>query len=168
MRLRNIDSTRPRDPAQAELGQHTEGSPRKRERLFRLCGRNRRGAALVEFAIVSPLLFLLVFGMIEYGRMIMVQQILTNASREGARLGVLDGTTTADVQNSVTNYLTGASVNGGNVAVTPSPPNSAGFGEPVTVTVSIPFNQVSWLPTPLFIGGKTLSASTVMRRESAQ
>ena len=142
--------------------------PPKMEKLFRRCRSNRRGAALVEFAIVSPLLFLLVFGMIEYGRMIMVQQIITNASREGARLGVLDGSTTSGVQTSVTDYLTGASVDGATVTVDPSPPDSAGFGEPVTVTVSIPFNQVSWLPTPLFIGGKTLSASTIMRRESAQ
>lgn len=137
-------------------------------KMFRLCRKERRGAALVEFAIVSPILFLLVFGMIEYGRMVMVQQIITNAAREGARLGVLDGTTTGDVQTAVTDYLSGASVSGADVTVDPSPPDSAGFGEPVTVTVSVPFNQVSWLPTPLFIGGKTLQSSTVMRRESAQ
>ncbi len=136
--------------------------------LFRFCRKGRRGAALVEFAIVSPILFLLVFGMIEYGRMVMVQQIITNASREGARLGVLDGTSTSDVQTAVTDYLAGASVSGADITVDPSPPDSAGFGEPVTVTVSVPFNQVSWLPTPLFIGGKTLQSSTVMRRESAQ
>ncbi len=159
MKLRNNDSTGSQDTAR---------SPLRLEKLFRFCRRHRSGTALVEFAIVSPILFLLVFGMIEYGRMVMVQQIITNASREGARLGVLDGTTTGDVQTSVTDYLAGASVTGATITVDPSPPDSAGFGEPVTVTVDIPFNQVSWLPTPLFIGGKTLSASTIMRRESAQ
>lgn len=122
----------------------------------------------MEFALVAPLLFLLVFGMIEYGRMVMVQQILTNASREGARMGVLDGTTTADVTNSVNSYLSNASIQNATVTVTPNPPSSAGFGEPVTVTVSVPFNQVSWLPAPLFLNGTTLSSQTVMRRESAQ
>lgn len=122
----------------------------------------------MEFALVAPLLFLLVFGMIEYGRMVMVQQILTNASREGARMGVLDGTTTADVTNSVNSYLASASIQSATVTVTPNPPSSAGFGEPVTVTVSVPFNQVSWLPAPLFLNGTTLSSQTVMRRESAQ
>lgn len=156
------------DEIQTKCGSPSVGTLSKMNKMFRFCRKQRRGAALVEFAIVSPILFLLVFGMIEYGRMVMVQQIITNASREGARLGVLDGTTTSDVQTSVNDYLAGASVSGANVTVDPSPPNSAGFGEPVTVTVSVPFDQVSWLPTPLFIGGETLQASTVMRRESAQ
>ncbi len=40
----------------------------------------------MEFAVVAPVFLLLVFGMIEYGRMVMVQQVITNASREGARV----------------------------------------------------------------------------------
>lgn len=138
------------------------------EKLCRLCRRYRRGAAVVEFAVVSPLLIMLVFGMIEFGRMVMVQQLITNASREGARLAVLDGTTTADVQSKVNTFLTNAAVRGATVAVSPSPPTNAGYGEPVTVTVSINFNQVSWLPTPMFLSGHSLTASTVMRRETVQ
>ena len=65
-------------------------------RRFRASNRKtRRAAAVVEFAVVAPVLFLLVFGMIEFGRMVMVQQVLTNASREGARVGILDGSTTS-------------------------------------------------------------------------
>ncbi len=140
----------------------------KLEKILRLCRRNRRGAAIVEFAVVAPVLFLLVFGMIEYGRLVMVQQMLTNASREGARLGVLDGTTTTDVENTVNSYLTSAAVSGATVTVTPDPPSSAGYGEAVTVTVTVPFDQVSWLPSPIFLGGTTLTATTVMRRETTQ
>ena len=47
--------------------------------------RTRTGAAVIEFAVIGPLLVLLILGVIEFGRMVMVQQILTNASREGAR-----------------------------------------------------------------------------------
>jgi len=111
----------------------------------------------------------MVFGLIEFGRMVMVQQIITNASREGARVGVLDGTTGADVLSAVDNYLTGASVAGATITVDPVEPSTAGYGEPVTVTVAVPFSQVSWLPSPMFIsGGTELSASTVMRRETVQ
>jgi hypothetical protein len=39
-------------------------------------------------------------------------------------------------------------------------------GESVTVTVSVPFNQVSWLPSPMFLSGYMLSASSGMRRET--
>jgi len=122
----------------------------------------------VEFAIVAPLFFLLVFGMVEFGRMVMVQQVITNASREGARIGVLDGTSTADVQAAVATYLQNAAVSGGSVTIAPDPPTSAGYGEPVTVTVSMPFDQVSWLPSPIFLGGRTMSATTVMRRETVK
>ena len=123
---------------------------------------------MVEFAVVAPLFFLLIFGMIEFGRMVMVQQVITNASREGARIGVLDGASTSDVTTAVSNYLQSASIQGATVSVTPNPPSSAGYGAPVTVTVSVTFNQVSWLPSPMFLGGQSLSAATVMRRETIQ
>ena len=54
------------------------------------------------------------------------------------------------------------------IEVDPDPPESAEFGDPVTVTVSVGFNQVSWLPSPIFLSGRNLTASTVMRRESVQ
>jgi hypothetical protein len=101
----------------------------------------------------------------------MVQQIITNASREGARLAVLDGSTGTAVKTAVVNYMQRASITitSDKVTVTPTEPSTAGYGEPVTVAVSIPFSQVSWLPTPWFLGGGTqLSASTVMRRETVQ
>jgi len=129
---------------------------------------NRCGAAVVEFAVVAPVFFLLIFGMIEYGRLVMVQQVLTNASREGARVGVLDGSTSADVTTAVNNYLTSARINSATVTITPNPPSSAGYGAPVTVAISIPFSQVSWLPSPMFLGGTTMRATSVMRRESVQ
>ena len=81
----------------------------------------RRGAAVVEFALIAPIFILLVFGMIEFGRMVMVQQVLTNASREGARLAVLDGTTTSDVTTAVGNYLTNAAINSSQAITTVSP-----------------------------------------------
>jgi len=110
----------------------------------------------------------MVFGMIEFGRMIMVQQVITNATREGARMAVLDGSTTAAVQATVQSYLQGATIQGAQVTVTPDPPSSAGYGEPVTVAVSINFDQVSWLPSPMFLGGRALTATSVMRRETVQ
>ena len=140
----------------------------KLEKVCRLCRKKRRGATVVEFAFVAPVLFLLVFGMIEFGRMVMVQQILTNASREGARMGVLDGTTAAEVTAAVNSYLTATSISGATVTINPPEPSSAGYGEAVTVTVSVGFNQVSWVASPMFLSGTTMRASTAMRRETVQ
>ncbi len=153
-----------------EAGQAASSLRPTTEKLEKPCRsyrRNRRAAAAVEFALVAPVFFLLILGMVEYGRMVMVQQVITNASREGARRAVLDGATTADVETLAKDYLTSAQVSapGATVTVAPNPPNNAAFGEAVTVTVAIPFNQVSWLPSPMYLGGRTLTASTVMRRE---
>jgi len=140
----------------------------KLQRPCRLYRRKRRATAAVEFAIVAPVFLLMVFGMIEYGRMVMVQQIITNASREGARTAVLDGATTDSVTAAVNAYLTSGSISGATVTVSPDPPSNAQNGDPVTVTVSVPFSQVSWLPSPMYLGGTTLSSATVMRRETSQ
>ena len=142
---------------------HNAAFSKAASRIRRLS--RRSGVAAVEFAIVAPVFFVLVFGMIEFGRMVMVQQILTNASREGARRAVLDAATTDNVTTVVNDYLTSAAINGATVSVTPGPPSSAAFGDPVTVNVSVPFSSVSWMPSPWFLSSTTLSATTVMRRE---
>jgi Flp pilus assembly protein TadG len=111
---------------------------------------------------------MLVLGMVEIGRAVMVQQVLTNASREGARRAVLDGATAAEVRTFVTNYLTNASVAGTTVTFPQGNPEAAGYGAPVEVRVSVPFGQVSWVPAPMYLSGQTLSASTIMRRETVQ
>lgn len=125
--------------------------------------------------MVAPVFVLLIFGMIEYGRMVMVQQMLTNASREGARRAVLDGATESDVRQVVVTYLQPA-----NIPVTTSditimlgdPPavaalSGAAFGDPVHVKVGINFGQVSWLPSPMYLSSSTrMEAVSVMRKES--
>lgn len=156
------------DKANAKTGRPLTAPIRNLHKLFRSYRIYRRGAAVVEFAIVAPVLLLLVLGMIEYGRLVMVQQVITNATREGARQAVLDGATTASVTTVVNDFLAGSRVSGAVVAVTPNPPSTAAFGDPVTVSVQVPFSQVSWLPTPMFLGNTTLSATTVMRRETVQ
>jgi hypothetical protein len=51
--------------------------------------RRDRGAAAVETAIVLPLLLLLIFGLVDFGRMLNAQIVVTEAAREGARAGAL-------------------------------------------------------------------------------
>lgn len=52
------------------------------------------GQALVEFALVAPLLFLLLFGIIEFGRFVYTSHILNEATREGARYAIVHGALT--------------------------------------------------------------------------
>src|ERR687887_330805 len=70
----------------------------------------RQGAAVTEFAIVAPVFFMMVIGFIEFGRALMVQQVLVNASRVGARMASTTGSTTASVQSAVQSYTNGLAV----------------------------------------------------------
>lgn len=148
--------------------------PFKLEKVSRLCRKHRRGAAAVEFAIIAPVFFLLIMGMIEIGRGVMVQQIITNASREGARLAVLPDENNANVISRVDEILSDSGVPGATTEIlgpADSPINiqNAGYGDVIKVKVSVPFSSVSWLPgSENYLGDATLSAITVMRGERVQ
>lgn len=124
----------------------------------------RRGIAATEFAIVAPIFLLMVIGILELGRALMVQQVLVNASRVGAREAVTIGATTGSVQTTVQDYTASVAVPGVQVNVTPDPATSTA-GDPITVTASVPFSSVSWLPSPWFLSGATLTSSSLMRKE---
>ena len=127
----------------------------------------RRGAATVEFALVAPVFLLLLMGIFEYGRMVMVQQMLVAASREGARTAIVQGSTVENIKTAVDTYLRRGGISGAALKVS-TPNTTAIHGDPVAVTVSIPFAAVSWLPSPFFLGDTTLSATAVMRHESPE
>ncbi len=77
--------------------------------------------------------------------------------------------TASDVTSAVSTYLQNAGISGETVTIDPAEPTTAAYGEPVTVTVQVPFSSVSWLPAPMFINADTnLTASAVMRRETVQ
>lgn len=131
-------------------------------------GLRRAGAAAVEFAVVAPVFFLVVLGIIEFGRMVMVQQVITNAAREGARIAVLDSATSGRVTTRVNSYLSAANLPNATVILTPSNPSSAGFDEPVTVEIQMPYSAVSPLTRPFMTSGMVLSSRSVMRRETVE
>lgn len=133
-----------------------------RRRLMRQ--EDRRGAATVEFALIAPLFFLLVLGSIEIGRALMVQQVLTNASRVGAREASLLNGTSAAAQAAASDYAASATVPGISVSISPDP-SEASAGQMIQVTTSIDFMSTNWSPSPWFMGGQILTAQSSMRKE---
>lgn len=71
-----------------------------------------RGQAVIELALTLPLLLLVVFGIIDFGFMFQRYEAVTNAAREGARLGVLADYTAAEAQNRALDYLAASGLNG--------------------------------------------------------
>lgn len=122
----------------------------------------------VEMALVAPVFFLFVLGVVEFTRAMMVQALLTNAAHLGARAGIIDNSQQSDVANAVNNYLSAGGITGATTSVSPNPPSSAGYGQFVTVTVSVPYASVSWLPSPTYLRSASLNAASTMRRETVQ
>ncbi len=126
------------------------------------------GAAAVEFAILLPVFVLLVLGMIEFGLLIWRQEILTNASREGARAGIVSGNprpSEGDIIAVVSTYLSSAGIDPSILTISVNGAEGSS-GESLTVLVQYPYpfhilpNLMAGLGTSL-----TLQAQTVMSLE---
>ena len=98
------------------------------------------GQAMVEFALVIPVMLLLVFGVVEFGRAYYTYSALTNAARKGARYGSLHPTDTAGIQNRAIQTATGVSLTAGEITVVCSP--SCAGGNPLRVQIAHPFRPV--------------------------
>ena len=121
----------------------------------------------MEFAILAPLFVVLLFGLVEFGLAMYSKGMITNASREGARFGVVYSTprkTEAEIEAKVREYLAQAGFL--DTAVIDAPGAQGASGAPLTVSVTYPYNfQV----LPNFVTGLTgslnLTANTVMLME---
>lgn len=116
-------------------------------RWFARFRRETRAAAMVEFAIVVPVLLLLLLGIIDYGRFFFLWNNLTNAVRDGARIAaVMSPLDAAAVEAAVRSRINdGNALTGGALAITP-----VGVVPQRTVRVTIsnyPFSRASFLPT---------------------
>jgi Flp pilus assembly protein TadG len=119
-------------------------------------------------ALVAPVLISLLMGMIEGARLGMAAQLLTSAAPEGCRVAVLDGMTQTDVQNRIDAVLAGSGISVGTVTPTCTSPytwTSAPGGTAITVSLSVPYSQVSWLKLAGFFSNTTISASATMSSE---
>ncbi len=130
--------------------------------------RNRRGAATVEFALVLPLILSLLLGLWEVGRMLEVEAILYNAAAVGGRTASIGLNTATQVQTAVTNYLALAGLPAQYATVTVSDltnpgtdPTAASALDQLQITVSIPYSNVRWSPTNMFLTSTAALGATV-------
>ena len=72
---------------------------------FKRVARSERGAELIEFALVFPLLLMIVLGIVDFGFLFQRLEVVTNAAREGARIAVLPGYDDADIRARVCDYV---------------------------------------------------------------
>lgn len=123
----------------------------------------RRAAAAVEMALVTPFLLTMLFGIIEYGWVFTVRQTLTQAAREGARLAIVSGVTDDEVEARVNQFLAPLGITTHTTELT-----RASNGDPTeTVHVSVPYADVTLIGEYFGSTNYNLGATISMRSEAA-
>ena len=126
---------------------------------------NENGQTLVEFALILPILLLLVMGIIQFGIIFSAQIGITNAAREGARAAAV-GYSVTEVQNTVSNTV-GSHISFNLVSTGVVYPAGETIGQDVTVTVIGEVELIVPIPDVFVPGGSIgLTAVSTMRVEN--
>ena len=144
----------------------------------------RRGAALAEFAVVFPVLVLLLFGIIEVARAVMVDQIATNGVREVNRYSVQSNKTAAEIRAYAETYLASTGVKASALSTftlecdstpdaneptwtTANNLSDLTTGTSVRLTIGIDYASVSWMPKGIYqLANLTeIRAVSIMKKE---
>ncbi|MEZ5407593.1 MAG: pilus assembly protein [Acidimicrobiales bacterium] len=135
------------------IGDKRTGDPRPTE----------RGAVLAEFALIVPVLVMILFGIIQFGFAISRAQAVEAAAREGGRLASLSSTTQTDIVNRVGATLAGALGDTTPTVLVEPGPCAGREGQSVTVTVTAPHR----ITIPLVLDHQTtLTGHAVFRCEA--
>ena len=111
---------------------------------------SERGVSALEFTLIAPLVFLLIFGMIEFGCYFYDKALITNACREGARAGIIARSprmTDDEIKQVILDYAQKHLITFGSDTLTkedididPESRAGASFGDDLTVTVNYQYN----------------------------
>ena len=135
---------------------------------------SERGQALIETAFVLPIVLMLSVAIFEFGRAYQTWQILTNAAREGARVAVLPGSSSSDVQTRVMDYMQAGQLPAAasaSIAIDQNVTMSIGAktAKASLVTVNYPFSFVMLNPIAnLLVYGSTMGGAPLTMSSSAQ
>ncbi len=122
----------------------------------------RRGVTVVEFAVVAPVFFLLLFAGIEFATLGTIRSTAHNAAYEGARKLVIPGAVASDGITEATRIMGIVGVHDLTVTTTPAVIDET--TQDVTVNISIPYDNNAVF-VPWFTGGLTINASINLKTE---
>ena len=134
--------------------------------------RSESGAELIEFAIAFPLLMLLTAGILDFGMMLRTYEVVVNASREGARVGILPDYNCAHdpIKARTDQFFTASGLSSVDPVVsTTDITTSVGTFSACSVKMTYPYNFVPLSGIGAYFGGSfttvSLNAESVMRNE---
>lgn len=126
-----------------------------------------RGLAAVEAALLLPLVCLLLFGMIEYGWIFLKAEELNSAAREGARMAIVQGATSAEVIAKCDAMMTDCGLGGSGYTLTLSPTDISSLspGQALSVSITVPYSNIELIGMPSILVPTTIGGSTSMAKE---
>jgi len=127
-------------------------------------GARRRGAALVELAIVMPILCLLTLGLMEYGWVFMKISQINQAARHGVRIAVRPDATTENVQTAVATLMTQAGIKAADYSLTCDDIDVA-VGTPISLHISVNYDKLTLTGTGLVPLPSKLQGHGTMAKE---
>lgn len=131
--------------------------------------RKERGAALLETALALPMVLLVAVGIFEFGRAFQTWQVVTNATREAARIAVLPNGNLQSATERARQYMESGQLPEADAATVTLTPVTLDLGGGVTaaasnVTVSYPFEFIVLQPVArLVVSGSSLGAPFAMK-----
>ena len=131
------------------------------------------GQDLVEFAVIVPILFMILIMIFDLGRVVYYYSVLTNTARDGARAAIIDGTDSTDIQDAVCQLALGLDLGCPNATITVTnlnlEPDSENIPDHVRVGVDYQFQPVTPMVKYFFDMGAsdsiTLNSQATMRLE---
>ena len=135
-------------------------------------GSMRRGAVIVEMALVAPFLVMLLLGICEIGQALRVNSFLAEAARTGCAAGSLPGSSNGDVIRGVQNGLSTRKLTASAAVITIKVNGGVGSvamahrNDKITVTVAIPMSAAGWTGSSVFVSRSSIqSETTVMLKQ---
>jgi Flp pilus assembly protein TadG len=138
---------------------------------------DEKGVSAVEFALILPVLVLILFGIIEFGFILYDKQVITSASREVARAAIVRGANATDISSAHDKYINmpvsfsgSSALSAPTISIDCSSLGANAFGTNLTVTYSYEYKFLALSAVMGLIGGNldssyTLTGSTTMKCE---
>ncbi|MDO9536168.1 MAG: TadE/TadG family type IV pilus assembly protein, partial [Bacillota bacterium] len=126
--------------------------------------KNEKGQALVEFALVVMMLFLILFGIVEFGRIFSASLTITHAAREGARVGIVSSNSTREEEiiSAIQNRASVLNLNDDNhtIAILPDP-GTASRGDQLTITITYDVDLIVPIISQILPNPFTLNSTAI-------
>jgi Flp pilus assembly protein TadG len=137
----------------------------------------QRGSSLLEFSVVSVLLFMVVFATLEFNRMVLVYTGVANAARAGARYAIVHGNSRSgsgtdgpsgpsanptEVLTIIRTYAGASPLNTGSLVINVTYPDSSNLpGKRIRVSVTYPYDPFAWASLPLRVNLGSVSQGII-------